>query len=1044
MKAEFESRRIFGITRSKGKMYEFGLAEEEHLRVPAGTDPLQLFLLTIGTLGDIAAELAESDFPLAPLLPEPQAELNFCASFFDAVLDSRFAPELDAPTLLLASAAYYIARRPGSSLVLARRVQSLHGDNHVEMLLQWLLRADWSEYYLLENDRYSRRLRDIGSAVASHFVFGTSIEPLSARLKDFRDLVYRVGSPEELLYADAALAVCRMRLAASAWKCLPEFTGIPAEDWSPVIRKATFPKELWPSQMLLGHRGIFRGKSGLVQMPTSAGKTRSIEIVLRSAFMAKRTKLAVVVAPFRALCHEIAISLRQDLVGSDIKVNELSDALQIDFLDQVAELLGNAPPATSYVLVLTPEKFLYVLRQSPDALKHIGLVVYDEGHQFDTGSRGIVYELLLTEIKALLPNTAQTVLISAVMKNPQAIATWLMGAEHGQVIDGASLLPTSRSVAFASWGEALGQLMFYENGYAQRDYFVPKLIDTTVLDGLKADEREFPRRGKSTDIALYLGLRVAGKGAVAVFCGTKVIANGIAKRVVQIAEAGYSADWPEAYSDAKEVLALCKVIGENFGNESPQVRAAKLGVFTHHSNTPHGVRLALEHAMQKGLIKFIACTSTLAQGVNLPIRYLIVQGVNQGKGRVKVRDFQNLIGRAGRAGMHTEGVVIFADSSIYDERHGGGNGWKFDSAVELLSPNQAEGVTSSLLLLLLPFPLSKKSGWEFSASQLVALVADETGWMEWADGLAAQVPRLEESDRKALAKELINDLRERRKMIHALESYLMSNRQALSGDAFVQLATELAQRTLAYSLATPEEAIKVQELFRLVAQHVEAMERSPVKQAAYGRTLLGAKEAKRVEEWGLENRETLIALSSHEEWLGAVWPLFSELCSDKFFRSVEPLTATRELALAWIHGESYGAIFDKAAKHKIKKRAGERSIKVSDDDVLDFIENALAFDCALILAALAQFLFSADDFDSPDDASIAAFQRCLKNGLPDSLSMSIFEAGFVDRFLAQSMRDALRADGYDGLYFETAKESHPETIRNVTSTAPAYFSQFAE
>ncbi|HBJ69599.1 MAG TPA: DEAD/DEAH box helicase [Alcaligenes faecalis] len=1042
MRAGFESRRVFGITRSKGKMYEFGLEEDQHIQVPPGTDPLQLFLLTIGTLGDVAAQLANSNSPLVPLPPEPQAELNFCASFFDAVLDSKFAPELNRPTLLLASAAYYIARRPGSSLVLARRVQSFEGDNHVEILLQWLLRADWKNYYTLKNERYGNRLLEIGRMVAEHFTFGTAPDALNEHLKDFHDLVYQLGSPEELLYADTALAICRMRLAASAWTRLQEFTGIPTEEWAPVIQKGTFPKELWPSQLLLGHRGLFRGESGLVQMPTSAGKTRSIEIILRSAFMAKRTKMAVVVAPFRALCHEIAISLRQDLADSEIKVNELSDALQIDFLDQVAELLGNAPPVTSYVLVLTPEKFLYVLRQSPEALRHIGLVVYDEGHQFDTGSRGITYELLLTEIKALLPSSAQTVLISAVMKNPQAIATWLMGQERGQVIDGATLLPTSRSVAFASWAESLGQLMFYESGYEQRDYFVPKLIETTTLDELKPDARDFPKRGKSTDVALYLGLRVVGKGAVAVFCGTKVIANGIAKRAVQLEEAGYSVEWPETYADAKEVRALYNLIRGNFGADSPQTKASKLGVYTHHSNTPHGVRLALEYAMQKGLINFIACTSTLAQGVNLPIRYLIVQGVNQGAGRVKVRDFQNLIGRAGRAGMHTEGVVIFADSTIYDERQYGRNGWKFDNAVELLSPNQAEGVTSSLLLLLSPFSLPKKLEWEFSASDLLNLIANEPSWIDWSNELATQVPELHDTKKKALAKTLRSDLSERRRMIHSLESYLMANRQTLSGEAFVQLATDLAQKTLAYSLATPEEAIKVQELFGLVAQRVEAMESSPAKQAAYGKTLLGVNQAKRVEDWGLENREILYRLSSNDEWLAAVWPLFRELCDDKFFRSVEPVSAGKDLALSWIGGASYGAICEQAGKLKVKKKAGKRFMKVSDDDVLNFLENTLAFDCALILAALAQFLFAPDDFNAADDTSITTFQKSLKNGLPDSLSMSTFEAGFADRFLAQSMRDALRADGFEGNYFDSAQDSHREVIRQVASTAPAYFTQF--
>ena len=475
MKAGFNSRRLFGITRSKGKMYEFGLDESQHLRVPEGSDPLQLFVMTIATLGDVTGVLAELPHPLTPLPPESQAELNFCASFFDAVLDSGFAQGLERTTLLLASAAYYVARRPGSSLVLARRLVPKEGGNKVEHFLQWLLKADWRTYWTLDDERYGPLLTSLSFAIASHFADGSRLEEIDQLLKQLRNMVYKTGSPEEVLYADVALSVCRMKLAASAWVTLPSYSGLSVEHWRQVIQRGRFP-ELWPSQLLLGARGIYSGASGLVQMPTSAGKTRSIEIVLRSAFMSGRTKLAVVVAPFRALCHEIALSLRQDLAGNDIKVNELTDALQIDFIEQIAELLGGGPPSTSNVLVLTPEKFLYVLRQSPQVLKHVGLVIYDEGHQFDTGRRGITYELLLTEIKGLLPDTAQTLLISAVMKNPKDIANWLMGADKAQVIDGATLLPTSRSVAFASWAESLGQLMFYENSYDREDYFVPRVM----------------------------------------------------------------------------------------------------------------------------------------------------------------------------------------------------------------------------------------------------------------------------------------------------------------------------------------------------------------------------------------------------------------------------------------------------------------------------------------------------------------------------------------------------------------------------------------
>ena len=90
--------------------------------------------------------------------------------------------------------------------------------------------------------------------------------------------------------------------------------------------------------------------------------------------------------------------------------------------------------------------------------------------------------------------------------------------------------------------------------------------------------------------------------------------------------------------------------------------------------------------MKVSLVRFVVCTSTLAQGVNLPIRYLIVTGVNQGKNRILVRDFHNLIGRAGRAGMYTEGSVIFADNSIFDEKDQRRGRWRWRGAKELLDP----------------------------------------------------------------------------------------------------------------------------------------------------------------------------------------------------------------------------------------------------------------------------------------------------------------------------------------------------------------------
>ncbi|SFN60590.1 hypothetical protein SAMN05216386_1335 [Nitrosospira briensis] len=123
MRPEFNSRRLFGITRSKGKMYELGLPEALHIAVPENSEPQELFVLTVGTLGDVAASLSDAENFDVPLTPPIVEELGFSASFFDAFCESRFSEAIARDTALLAASSYYLAGRPGSSLVLASQLE---------------------------------------------------------------------------------------------------------------------------------------------------------------------------------------------------------------------------------------------------------------------------------------------------------------------------------------------------------------------------------------------------------------------------------------------------------------------------------------------------------------------------------------------------------------------------------------------------------------------------------------------------------------------------------------------------------------------------------------------------------------------------------------------------------------------------------------------------------------------------------------------------------------------------------------------------------
>ena len=696
MRPEQRSQLLLGVTRSKAKMLEYGVPAEHHIKITQ--DPAKLFTISIGMLGDLAAEINREE--LEPdAFTELRNNLLFSARFFDSYLQSKLNEALDPYLVLLGSASYYLCDLPGSASVLAKRIDGdcpdLDSDGLDDLLL-WLLQADLGTFFDGAEGPFGGFIDGISKWILQFFENGTGEDNLLDLATKLREAVYEFGTPRQLLFGDVIVAVLRKKLENSAWKALPSYSGLPRDKWLHALQKESFIKELWPAQHLLGKADVLKGESAIVQMPTSAGKTKATELILRSAFLADRVSLAIIIAPFRALCHEIKNSLGEAFHNEPTKVDELSDALQTDF--EIAELLGH-----QQILVVTPEKLVYVLRHAPELAAHVGLLVFDEGHQFDSGTRGITYELLLTSLRSMIPEGTQKVLISAVISNAEAVGEWLNGEPN--VVEGTTLIPTFRSVGFASWLDQLGRIEYVDSRDAeQNEFFVPRVIERFNL-GRKNRERTdrfFPEKTDGQAIALYLGLKLVPNGSIAIFCGRKSTAASVCEKAIDVIERGALLALPLDFSDAQEVERLIHLHVDNLGADAPASKSAAHGIFSHHGNTPHGIRLAVEHAMRDNLVRFVVCTSILAQGVNLLIRYLIVTSVYQGMERIKVRDFHNLIGRAGRAGMHTEGSILFADPVIYDKRKARNDKWRWDQVKELLEPRNSEPCISNLLSIFDP------------------------------------------------------------------------------------------------------------------------------------------------------------------------------------------------------------------------------------------------------------------------------------------------------------------------------------------------------
>lgn len=1031
MELRANTRRLLAITRAKGKMYELGVPEEHHLAVPDGDEPDAVLLSAVAILGDAAAYLSTTQDESLP--EELLLQLESAARYFDAFLESRFEGALPRDLALLASASYYLASRPGSSAVFANRLAEVDADGPIDSMLEWVLKGSFDgaapEF---EGSRYGPLLHTIALQIAAHFQHGEDGEGIVPLLAELRERAYEASNSRDVLFADLIVAISQFRLAVSVWVTIPSFTGQPVERWRSVLSKPGFPMELWPSQLLIGQAGLMAGSSGAILMPTSAGKTRSIEMLIRSGFISERFNLAVVVAPFRALAHEIGANLRTSFKGEPTRVNELSDALQLDFDEILAEILGGEHQPEPVVLVLTPEKLHFVLRQVPELAAHIGFLVYDECHQFDSGTRGVTYELLLTEIAQLVQEATQSILISAVMPNAIRLAGWALGP-GARVVDGSSLMPTSRAIAFTSWLDRRGRLELFDSLVTKgADYFVPRAIEVEELQKRPREivKRVFPVKGDTAwkDVSLYLGLRLAPSGTVAVFCGRKDTANGMARRTAEIYARGFGLDDPAKFSDLVEVEKLRRLTEMHYGPESDKTIAAGHGVFVHHGTTPHGLRISIEYAMQHDQIRFVVCTSTLAQGVNLPIRYLIVSGTKQAGDDIRARDFQNLLGRAGRAGMHTEGLVIFGNPLLYDRRLARPD--VFHAAVDLLSPSSIEDIGSSLLETISAIRLVATTiVIEIDpASMIGILFADPTDQRAWAERVASNYGRAVTADA------LLKVVARRREVLAVVESHLMAMRGTADMEAFRVEARALSERTLAYELADELQRSALALLFERIAILVNGIDPDAENQSRYARTLLSASKARRIFEWVDSSRALLATLPSPSAWLEAAWPLFGELSDNKFFHSVEPEAASYQIAESWLNGQNYLWFAQVAAEQLATKPWGRGRQKLSDEEIFSFCEQTLSFECSLFVSAIALALGEEDS-----DAPVSHFLKALKYGLPDPLAASIYEAGIADRALAVAIRTSLVNAGYDGVDFAEAWTSHGQLISDVVDEAPSFF-----
>lgn len=556
---------------------------------------------------------------------------------------------------LYAAALFYLAGRPASATFLVRQLAQLPDDaNDEEAFLHGFLARDVHRNAALDK-LVSAFIEDADDAMLE-----LAITELEHRVK-----AGLKSDARQFIAATLAEHAIRRFAQTNVWTNLKKW----APDASPKIWRPFFLNghsfamwELLPSQIKGLEAGLLDDKDATVslQMPTSAGKTSLCEVLLFNEVKVRKKRVLFLV-PFRALAAEIHAGMSARLGASGIEI--------------MASHGGNIPTKSETasieevdVLIVTPEKFMALDQIIENFAEQFDTLICDEGHLIDDDSRGLAYELLLTRLTGDQQRKRKVVFISAILPNIADIHAWLGGEKAGLAT--SDYRPVATDYAFLKEQSKNRWMLDVNPIYDQPLHYALYgfLSDDDFRYHNPVTERQnlLPGRTSYISLAAASALRARISGAVAIFTAspgeTGVI--GIGEKLHQMCslDIGVAANAPALPDELILVTDYCTF---QLGKKYLLPRLLKYGIGFHHGRMPQELRRVMEESIENKTINILICTSTLAEGVNLPIRTLVVHTVrrfNEDLERleyIKRRSIKNMIGRVGRAGKETRGRVVF-------------------------------------------------------------------------------------------------------------------------------------------------------------------------------------------------------------------------------------------------------------------------------------------------------------------------------------------------------------------------------------------------
>ncbi|KAK5047903.1 hypothetical protein LTR84_006091 [Exophiala bonariae] len=416
----------------------------------------------------------------------------------------------------------------------------------------------------------------------------------------------------------------------------------------------------WQSSCLLG-RGLLTGEQNLVYTaPTGGGKSLVADVLLLKKIIENPGKKAILVLPYVALVQEKLKWLRS-LVDGVTKNTEESPHLvhhptwqQSSNLIRVVGYFGGSKSTVNWadcdVAVCTIEKANSLVNNSIEEGKdgEIGVLVLDELHMLNDEHRGYIMELVATKLLSIGSNV-QIIGMSATLPNPELLADWLRAKFY---------IAKYRPIP-------IEEHLVYENGIystSNADDFCRTASQLTTR-GLTPTPRPQPSRTIESSVhkqlespvlnavvALAVETASSGHGAL-VFCSSRA---GVERMAILISDAMPTTNIAaDIWDKRQDVLASLRALPAGF--EATFSQTILHGVGFHHAGLTVEERAMVAEAYDTGILKVMVATCSLAAGINLPARRVILSGARMGRDLVGPAMLRQMRGRAGRKGKDEVG-----------------------------------------------------------------------------------------------------------------------------------------------------------------------------------------------------------------------------------------------------------------------------------------------------------------------------------------------------------------------------------------------------